>query len=88
MAKKVVNSIVEKQKKFLGEVKIKVLAAVAAAFAFVIALTWNDAIKTGVDQLIANMGITGTSYLLKVFAALIVTAIAVIGIWLVSKYQN
>jgi hypothetical protein len=88
MAKKVVSKVVETQKKFLGEVKGKVLAAVAAAFAFVIALTWNDAIKTGVDQLIASMGITGTSYLIKLVAALIVTAIAVIGIWIVSKSQN
>lgn len=74
-------------KKFLGEVKGKVLAAIAAAFAFVIALSWNDAIKSGVDSLIASMGITGTSYLLKVLAALIVTAIAVIGIWIVSRAQ-
>ena len=74
-------------KKFLGEVKGKVMAAIAAAFAFVIALTWNDAIKTGVDQLIASMGIIGTSYLLKVLAALIVTVIAVIGIWIASKAQ-
>jgi len=87
MAKKVVKNA-GIHKKFLGEVKGKVMAAIAAAFAFVIALTWNDAIKTGVDQLIASMGITGTSYLLKVLAALIVTTIAVIGIWLVSKSQN
>lgn len=87
MAKKAVENVAI-HKKFLGEVKGKVMAAIAAAFAFVIALSWNDAIKTGVDQLIASMGITGTSYLLKVLAALIVTAIAVIGIWLVSRAQN
>jgi len=86
-----VKKVVEKgaiHKKFLGEVKGKVMAAIAAAFAFVIALTWNDAIKTGVDQLILSMGITGTSYVVKLIAALIITVIAVLGIWLVSRTQN
>jgi hypothetical protein len=87
MAKKEEKSV-PAHRKFLGEVKGKVFAAIAAAFAFVIALAWNDAIKTGVDQMIASMGITGTSYLIKVVAALIVTAIAVVGIWLVSRSQN
>jgi hypothetical protein len=87
MAKKVVETVAI-HKKFLGEVKGKIMAAIAAAFAFVIALTWNDAIKTGVDQLIASMGITGTSYVVKLIAALIVTVIAVLGIWLVSRTQN
>ncbi|MEM2956149.1 MAG: DUF5654 family protein [Candidatus Pacearchaeota archaeon] len=83
-----VKKVVETPKNFIKEVKGKVLTSIAAAFAFVIALSWNDAIKSGVDSLITSMGLTGTSYLLKVLAALIVTAIAVAGIWIVSKAQQ
>ena len=88
MAKRAVKNMAVMPKKFLGEVKGKVMTAIAAAFAFVIALTWNDAIKTGLDQMIASMGITGTSYVVKLIAALIVTPIAVLGIWLVSRSQS
>ena len=73
---------------FLSTVKSKTLTAVTASFAFVIALSWNDAIKSGVDQLIAKMGITGSSYILKILAALIITAIAVVGIYLFSRAET
>lgn len=63
----------------------RIATAISAAFAFVIALSWNDTIKTGVDKLIANSGLNGTSYLYAVSVSLIVTFICVLGIYLSSK---
>jgi len=76
------------QSEFMGSFKGHLITAITAAFALVIALSWNDAIRQGVDQLIANWGISGTSYLIKIFSALIVTTIAVFGIYLVSKLDK
>jgi len=59
--------------------------AISAAFAFVIALTWNDAIKQGVNNLIEAAGFSGASYLYTISSAVIVTFIGIIGITLASR---
>ena len=63
----------------------RIATAVSAAFAFVIALSWNDTIKTGVDKLVANSGLDGSSYLYALSTSLIVTLFCVAGIYLASK---
>lgn len=90
--RKIVSNVAKKvtsmQSEFLGKFRGYLKTAVTAAFAFVIALSWNEAIKQGVEQLIATWGIKGTSYLIKIITALFVTGICVLGIYLVSKLDN
>ena len=82
-----VKKIKEKTVAFLGTLKGKMAAAAAAAFAFVIALSWNDTIKTSVDSIIVAMGLQGSPYTMKVITSVIVTIIALIGIYFASKFE-
>lgn len=60
--------------------------SVASAFALVIALFWNEAVKSFFDDVvIPNLQIPATGYVYKTFAAIAVTLIGTIGIWLVTK---
>ena len=68
------------------ETQNKIIAAVTAGFAFVMALTWNDAIKAMVQDLVTKLGITGTGYVYQIIAALITSIIAIIAIIILSKW--
>jgi hypothetical protein len=60
--------------------------AIISAFALVIALAWNDAIRTFFDDyVIPNLPVPGQGYIYKVFMAVGVTIVAGIGIWLFSR---
>lgn len=65
-----------------------VATAIAASFAFVMALAWHDAIKSAVDEFLSIFGVVGTGYLYKIYAAIIVTIVASISIWLVARWQK
>jgi len=41
------------------EMRKHVITAITAAFAFIIALTWRDAIKDGLDRLLQELGVAG-----------------------------
>lgn len=69
----------------LDSMKGRIATAVSAAFAFVIALTWNNAIKQGVDKLVESAGLVSSTYLYSLFTALLVTLICVLGIYASSK---
>lgn len=72
---------------FKTQFKTTLVTAITAAFALVIALSWNDAIKESVTAFIINLGISSANiYLYKIYTALIVTFIAVIAIILFSKW--
>ncbi len=62
--------------------------AIAAAFGFAIALTWNDFIKSAVDDFLLAVGATGSGYSVRLIAAVIVTIIGAIGILIVSKWKK
>jgi hypothetical protein len=70
------------------EFRTTIATAIAAAFGFVIALTWNDFIKAAVDDFLLTIGATGTGYAVKLAAAVIVTIIGTIGILLVSRWKK
>ena len=70
------------------KIRNRISLATAAGFGFVIALTWNDAIREGVDKIMSNLGLTGSAYIYKILAAVIVTIIGVIGIILVSNWAE
>ena len=61
--------------------------AIAAAFAFVIALSWRDAIRKMLDSFVARMGLPKTAYIHEIIIALIITAVCVAGITIISKYS-
>ena len=73
--------------KIKSEVKKNTFKAILAAFAFVIALVWKDAIKDGVDIIIQQVGL-GTGYMLQIISAIIVTIICVVAIILFSKLKG
>lgn len=82
------NHIEQKARQVVYEVESKTFLAIASAFAFVMALTWNEAIKEGVNQIIVNMGLTGEAYIYKIITAIIVTVICIMGIMLFSKIRK
>lgn len=70
-----------------AEMKKTVVTAITAAFALIIALAWNDAIKETVTALVTRIGIQLSSvYLYKIYTALIITAICVVAIILFSRW--
>lgn len=87
-AKKHITTIKSTGSKFKSEVKKNVLKAILAAFAFVIALIWRDAIKAGIDEVKNRVGIEGTGYIYQITIALIVTLVCVIGIMVVSRIKG
>lgn len=60
--------------------------AIAAAFAFLIALTWRDAISEGVNKLISLLELTESAYLYKIVVAVVITVICVIGVTLTARF--
>ncbi|MBW2989947.1 hypothetical protein KY358_06550 [Candidatus Woesearchaeota archaeon] len=74
--------------RFRREVKRNTLKAVLAAFAFVIALVWRDAIKAGVDEMVLRAGISGTGYIYQIITASIITVVCVFGIMVASRLKG
>jgi membrane protein YdbS with pleckstrin-like domain len=69
---------------FKNEVKKQVTNLITAAFGFVAALSWNDAIKAMMTAFIG----TAEAWPYMVLNAVVVTVIAVIAIVLISKYMK
>ncbi|VVB59167.1 Uncharacterised protein [uncultured archaeon] len=83
----VYNTVVRTTTKVGHEVRKTIGGAIVAAFAFIIALVWQDVIRSTVDGLIAYLGLTGGGYV-RLLAALITTLIAVGGIWYFSRWSE
>jgi len=88
-----VRQATEKAKKFRSEVRGHIVTAIATAFALVIALAWQDTIKTTVDKLLEGLAVTQTAgklvqytLIYKGIIAIAITIICVIGIMLVSRW--
>ena len=77
--------IPSKAKELKQRTKNRIITAITAAFAFVIALVWKDAIRKIVDAIIENLNIPETAYLHEIIIALIVTVICVVGIMIISR---
>ena len=78
----------KKNVRFDERVKNRMFTAIAAAFALVIALSWNEAIKGIVQVLIDYLGLIGEGPIIKVIAAVITTILCVIGIIYVSRIKG
>lgn len=74
---------------YVGKNFKQILAtAVAAAFAFTMALFWNDAIRSAIEELLIKFQIPGSGYVYKTIVALIVTVVCAAGIWAVSRWAK
>ena len=71
-----------------NETKKHVVTAMVAAFGFIIALVWRDAIKESINNFIANFSIIGSPAIITFYTAIITTIIAVTGIILVTKWSS
>jgi uncharacterized membrane protein YbhN (UPF0104 family) len=61
-----------------------VVSLIVSAFGFVAALFWRDAIKAFIDEVVP----AGEGLAFQFYAAIIVTVIAVVAIYVVSKYLS
>ena len=89
-----INKIKEKAKHFKSELKDRTITAMVTAFALVIALSWQDVIKTITDTLLSAITPTSLSTLIKYtvlyksVSALLLTAVCVIGIVVITKREE
>jgi len=76
------------------EVGTRTGTAIVTAFILVIALAWQDAIKSIVDTAIVSLNITNVETLIritilyKIVIALLITIVCVVGIFLSSKLMG
>jgi hypothetical protein len=82
------NKITSKARALKIEVKKNMFTAVIAAFGFIIALVWRDAIKAVVEEIITRLSIDGSGYIYQITISLITTIICVLGILIVSKIKG
>jgi hypothetical protein len=75
----------QKAKEFQKEVRTQIGISLGAAFAFVIALSWNDFIKEAVNSLIARIGLGGEGLSFRLIAVVLITVICIVGIGLASR---
>lgn len=74
--------------KLQSEIKKNTLTAILAAFGFVIALVWRDAIQAGINEAVDKVGIKGTGYIYQITIAIIITIICVFGIMFFSRLKG
>ena len=81
------TKVPSKAKELQKETRSHIVTAITAAFAFVIALTWRDAIRGTIDSFITKLGVPDTVYFYEFIVAIVVTIICVLGITFVSRYS-
>ena len=73
---------------FEQKVKKNMATALLAAFAFVMALVWRDAIQSFIADLLSYFNITEVSSKYNLITALLTTIICVLGIIYFSKWSE
>ena len=86
MVKKKSNNLLPTE--FANNVRNRIGLAVTSAFALVIGLVWLDVINSVVKEIIDYLGLVGTGFFIKFFAALLTTVIGVIGINYFSRWSE
>ncbi len=82
------KKITIKAKRFQNDIRKHMATAIAAGFAFVMALVWRDAIQAGIDKILEKFGITGSGYIYKIILAVFVTLVCVIGLKFVAGWSE
>ena len=77
--------VLKEAKKFQSAFRGRINVALAAAFAFVIALAWNEVIKESIGAIVESLGLPKQMWIFQIVAALIITVIGVLGIMYFSK---
>ncbi len=77
-----------KAKRFQNDIRKHMATAIAAGFAFVMALVWRDAIQAGIDRLFEKLGVEGTGYIYKIIIAVLVTVMCVVGLRFVALWSE
>ncbi|MBS1267272.1 MAG: hypothetical protein MAG795_01244 [Candidatus Woesearchaeota archaeon] len=83
---KITKTAKREAKEFQSDVKKRTSTAIAAAFSFVIALFWRDAITDIINKILKDLGLVGSTYIAKIIAAITVTFIGVIAINKISRW--
>lgn len=86
--KKRVRKSVESATAFKQHIRKNVATAILAAFAFIMALVWRDAIQDVVKDILAYLDVTGTTSQYKIIAALLTTIICTVGIIYFSRWSE
>ena len=81
-----ISNVSQTYTKVQHEIRKNIATAILAAFAFIIALVWRDAIQSGVNKLTEYLKISSTGYVYNIITALVVTIICVLGIMFFSKW--
>lgn len=81
----------DEKKLSVSEVKKTIAVSLAAAFGFVIALLWNEVVKTGltlagVDTTLAEFGVL--EWLYYVVTAVIITVLMIVLIIVIGRWGN
>ena len=72
---------------FKTEFKKHMTIAITAAFAFLIALVWRDAIQESINAFVTNIGIQIQNvYLYKIYIAILITVVGVIALIIFSRW--
>ena len=87
-ASKEAEKIKEAAERLKREVRKNVVTAITAAFGFMIAFVWRDAIKESIDKILAAIGLTTEAYFFRILSAILITIIAVIGIMFFSRWAE
>jgi len=74
--------------KFKNDIKKNIITAILAAFGFLIALVWRDAIKESVNDLIKLFNIQGSGTVIMYSTAIVTTLICVAGIIFFSRWSE
>lgn len=88
LVKKSIKGIISSSSELKSEIKKNTLTAILAAFGFIIALVWRDAIQEIITEIVKRFGIDGTGYIYQIITAMLVTIICVMGILFVSKLKG
>tara|TARA_Y100000310_G_C20573350_1_gene759187 strand:+ start:471 stop:830 length:360 start_codon:yes stop_codon:yes gene_type:complete len=80
------TKVPSKAQEIRKETARRITTAITAAFAFVIALAWKDAIRSSIDSIVLKMGVPSTVYFYEFIIAFVITLVCVLGIMLTSKY--
>lgn len=84
---KIIDKAKRSTETFKSEFKKQIITAITAAFALIIALAWQDAIKEWITAFVARIGIqTQNLYLYKIYVAIAITLICVVAIILFSRW--
>ncbi|MBD3263162.1 hypothetical protein GF374_02170 [Candidatus Woesearchaeota archaeon] len=74
-------------KKPVKKFETTIATALATAFGLTIALFWRDAIRAFIDEILISK-LPQSNWIFSIIAALIVTMLCSLGIWMVSRWSK